>query len=51
MTNFPYGMHYLMQYDPVRNVVLHFERDEDSTDRLRVWAFRLPLSPTRVQRL
>ncbi len=35
-----YGMNYLMQYDPVRNVVLHFERDEDSADRLRVWAFR-----------
>jgi len=35
-----YGMNYLMQYDPVRNVFLHFEKSSDSADRLKVWAFR-----------
>jgi hypothetical protein len=36
-----YGMNYLTQYDPVRNVFLHFERSPASTgERLRVWAFR-----------
>ncbi|MCE5272968.1 hypothetical protein LLH00_16950 [bacterium] len=35
-----YGMNFLMQYDPTRNVFLHFEKSRDSGDRLRVWAFR-----------
>jgi hypothetical protein len=35
-----YGMNYLMQYDPVRNVFLHFEKTRDSGDRIVVWAFR-----------
>jgi hypothetical protein len=35
-----YGMNYLMQYDPERNVFLHFEKAKDSGDRIRVWAFR-----------
>jgi hypothetical protein len=35
-----YGMNYLMQYDPVRNVFLHFEKSTDTGDRLKVWAFR-----------
>jgi hypothetical protein len=36
-----YGMNYLMQYDPVRNVVLHFEKSPAVTgDGIRVWAFR-----------
>jgi hypothetical protein len=35
-----YGMNYLMQYDPVRNAFLHFEKSRDSGDRIRVWAFR-----------
>ena len=37
-----YGMNYLMQYDPVRNVFLHFEKTRDSEERIRVWAFRIP---------
>jgi len=37
-----YGMNYLMQYDPVRKVVLHFEKTKDSGDRIVVWAFRIP---------
>jgi hypothetical protein len=36
-----YGMNYLMQYDPVRNAILHFEKSRDSADRIRVWAFRI----------
>ena len=36
-----YGMNYLMQYDPVRDVFLHFEKSRDSGDRITVWAFRL----------
>lgn len=35
-----YGMNYLMQYDPVRNVILHFEKTAQSGDRVRVHAFR-----------
>jgi len=35
-----YGMNYLMQYDPVRNVFLHFEKSVDTGDRLKLWAFR-----------
>ncbi len=35
-----YGMNYLMQYDPVRNVFLHFEKSRTSGDRIAVWAFR-----------
>lgn len=35
-----YGMNYLMQYDPARNVFLHFEKSKDSGDRVRIWAFR-----------
>lgn len=35
-----YGMNYLLQYDPGRNVFLHFEKSRDSGDHLRVWAFR-----------
>ena len=35
-----YGMNYLMQYDPVRNVFLHFEKSRQTGDRVRVWAFR-----------
>ncbi len=35
-----YGMNYLMQYDPVRNVFLHFEKTRSSGDRIAVWAFR-----------
>ena len=35
-----YGMNYLMQYDPRRNVFLHFEKSRDSGDRLLVWALR-----------
>lgn len=36
-----YGMNYLTQYDPVRNVFLHFEKSPALTgDRIRVWAFR-----------
>jgi hypothetical protein len=35
-----YGMNYLMQYDPVRRVFLHFEKTQDSADRIVVWAFR-----------
>jgi hypothetical protein len=35
-----YGMNYLMQYDPVRNVFLHFEKSTDSGERLKTWAFR-----------
>jgi len=37
-----YGMNYLMQYDPVRRMFLHFEKTSDSGDRIVVWAFRLP---------
>ena len=36
-----YGMNYLMQYDPVRDVFLHFEKNRESGDRIVVWAFRL----------
>jgi len=35
-----YGMNYLMQYDPQRNVFLHFEKSADSSNRLKLWAFR-----------
>jgi len=35
-----YGMNYLMQYDPVRSVFLHFEKSRDSGDYIRAWAFR-----------
>jgi hypothetical protein len=36
-----YGMNYLSQYDPVRNVFLHFEKSPEATgDRIRVRAFR-----------
>lgn len=35
-----YGMNYLMQYDPVRNVFLHFEKSTDSGERVKTWAFR-----------
>jgi hypothetical protein len=35
-----YGMNYLMQYDPVRNVFLHFEKSADSGNRVKLWAFR-----------
>jgi hypothetical protein len=35
-----YGMNYLMQYDPARNVFLHFEKSHNSGERIRVWAFR-----------
>ena len=37
-----FGMNYLTQYDPVRNVFLFFEKTHDSGDRVRVWAFRTP---------
>lgn len=36
-----YGMSYLTQYDPVRNVFLHFEKSPSATgQRIRVWAMR-----------
>ena len=35
-----YGMNYLMQYDPVRNAFLHFEKSRETGDRIRLWAFR-----------
>ena len=35
-----YGMNYLMQYDPSRNVFLHFEKSVDSDERLKLWVFR-----------
>lgn len=35
-----YGMNYLMQYDPVRQVFLHFEKGPESGDRVGVWVFR-----------
>ncbi len=36
-----YGMNYLTQYDPVRNVFLHFEKSPAVTgERIRVWALR-----------
>lgn len=35
-----YGMNYLMQYDPKRKVFLHFEKNKDSGEHIRVWAFR-----------
>lgn len=36
-----YGMNYLTQYDPVRNVFLHFEKSPSVTgERIRVRAFR-----------
>jgi hypothetical protein len=35
-----YGMNYLLQYDPVRQVFLHFERSRASESQLEVWAFR-----------
>jgi hypothetical protein len=37
-----YGMNYLTQYDPVRNVFLFFEKTRSSGDRIRVRAFRSP---------
>ncbi len=35
-----YGMNYLTQYDPVRKVFLHFEKESQSDEHLAVWAFR-----------
>ncbi len=35
-----YGMNYLMQYDPLRRVFLHFEKGLESGDRIEAWAFR-----------
>ena len=35
-----YGMNYLLQYDPVHKVFLHFERAPESGGRLAVWTFR-----------
>jgi hypothetical protein len=35
-----YGMNYLMQYDPVHRVFLHFEKSKDSGNRIVLWAFR-----------
>ena len=35
-----YGMNYLMQYDPVRNAFLHFEKSRETGNRIQVWAFR-----------
>jgi hypothetical protein len=35
-----YGMNYLMQYDPLRNVFLHFEKSPETGERVRIWAFR-----------
>ena len=35
-----YGMNYLMQYDPVRRIFLHFEKGPESGDRIEAWAFR-----------
>jgi hypothetical protein len=35
-----YGMNYLMQYDPVRRVFLHFEKGPNSGGRIEAWVFR-----------
>lgn len=35
-----YGMNYLMQYDPVRKVFLHFEKTSLFNEQLDVWALR-----------
>ncbi len=35
-----YGMNFLTQYDPVRGVFLHFEKESLSDEHLAVWALR-----------
>ena len=35
-----FGMNYLTQYDPVRQVFLHFEKTSKSNEQLSVWALR-----------
>ncbi|MDH3505151.1 MAG: hypothetical protein OEM58_11575, partial [Nitrospirota bacterium] len=35
-----FGMNYLTQYDPVRDVFLHFEQSSPKDQSLAVWAFK-----------
>ena len=35
-----YGMNYLTQFDPVRNVMLFFEKSPETGNRVKTWAFR-----------
>jgi hypothetical protein len=40
-------MNYLIQYDPVRKVFLHFEKTSQSNEQLAVWALRWEKSKTQ----
>ena len=42
-----FGMNYLTQYDPVRQVFLHFEKYSQSDEQLAVWALRWKKTKTK----